>query len=137
MTEEIKRRETDQVPNTKIKPETVNETYTGLILDCKGLDVQPAMSPAIFDSDGGEVYVGALPIDPDYVINEGIVSYVTNMAEAKKNERAGGNPLVIKAKKVSGLFKADLSIANNDAKKLVGAEEKGKFLKDFKVIMII
>ncbi len=137
MTEEIKRRETDSVPNTKIKPETTNETYTALILDCKGLGVQPAMSPAIFDSDGGEVYVGALPIDPDYVINEGIVSYATGVSEAKKNERAGDNPLVIKAKKVSGLFKADMTITNDDAKKLIGAENKGQFLKDFKVIMVI
>lgn len=135
--EEIKRRQNDNVPDTKLKPDYVADTYTSLILDCKGLGVIPAMSPAIFDADDGEVYVGNLPIDPDYVINEGIVSYATTMAEAKKLDRTGSNPLVLKATNVKGQFKADVYVSNSDAKKLIGAEEKGKFLKEFKVIMVI
>lgn len=135
--QEIEKRKTDDIPSTKIAPVTVNENYSSVIIDCKGLGIQPAMSPAIFDSDNGEIYFGDLPMDADFVINEGIVSYTTSIVEAKKNERSGSNPLVIKAKKVHGNFKADVIISNDDAKKLIGANEKSKFLNDAKVIFLI
>jgi hypothetical protein len=137
MPDELKRRQNDKVPDTKLRPDPVLDTYTSLILDCKGLGVVPAMSPAIFDADDGEVYVGSLPIDPDYVINEGIVSYATTMAEAKKLDRAGNKPLELKATNVKGLFKADVYVSNSDAKKLIGAEQRGKFLQEFRVILVI
>jgi hypothetical protein len=135
--EEIKRRQNDNVPDTKLKPENVSENYTSLILDCKGLGVLPAMSPAIFDADDGEVYVGKIPIDPDFVINEGIVSYATTITEAKKLDRAGNNPLMLKATNVKGNFKSDVYVSNRDARTIIGAEDRSKFLKDFRVIMVI
>ncbi|MBC7475715.1 MAG: LPP20 family lipoprotein [Candidatus Sericytochromatia bacterium] len=134
---EIKEEAKIPVVPSKVEPATVSENYTSLILDCKELDVLPAMSPAIFDADGGELYVSNLPIDPDYVINQGIVSYARSISQAEKNERAGSNPLIIKAQGVKGLFKSDMTISNTDAKKLLGAEEKNSFLKNFKVIMIL
>lgn len=127
----------DNTPPTKITAPEAQVSYTSVIIDCKGLGVQPAMSPSLLDSDGGEIYYGNLPVDPDFVINEGIVSYATSMSEAKKNVRAGANPLILKGLKVEGLFKADVTVSNDDAKKLIGANEKSDFLKSSKVIMVI
>lgn len=137
MPEETKKIKEDDEPDTKLKPVTVSESYTSLIVDCKGLGVQPAMSPSIKDSDGGEVYVGNIPIDPDHVINEGIVLYTSTIPEARKIDRTGENPLIIKGKKVIGNFKADVVISNDDAKKVLGADGKTNFLKEFKVIFLI
>lgn len=127
----------DNTPDTKLTPAPVSEAYTSVIVDCKGLGVQPAMSPSLIDENGGEIYYGNLPVDPDFVINEGIVSYASSMTDAKKNARAGNNPLVIKGTKVLGIFKSDVTVSNNDAKKLLGANDKSDFLKSSKVIMII
>lgn len=137
MPEEVKKIKKDDEPDTKLEAAPIAEEYTSVIVDCKGLGVQPAMSPSIKDFDGGEVYIGDLPIDPDQVINEGIVAYAYNMGEAKKVERAGSKPLIIKASKVIGGFKADVVISNSEAKKLLGADAKSSFLKDFKVIFAI
>lgn len=127
----------DTTPDTKLPPAYVSETFTSVIVDCKGLGVLPAMSPSLIDEDGGEVYYGNLPVDPDFVINEGIVSYAGSMSEAKNNSRAGKNPLVIKAVKVLGNFKSDVVLKNDDAKKLLGADKNGEFLKFSKVIMVL
>lgn len=137
MPEEIKKISTDTIPNTKIEAEEVKEDYTGIIIDCKGLGAKPAMSPALFDSNGGQLYVGDLKIDPDYVINEGIVSYAESVTDAKKIDRAGANPLIIKAIKASGNFKSDIILKNEDAKKLLGANKATNVLEKFKVIMVL
>lgn len=134
---EVKEDQKTPVIPSKVEPAPVSESYTGLILDCRELNVEPAMSPAIFDSDGGEVYVSNIPIDPDYVINQGIAIYTHSLSQAEKSERAGQNPLIIKALGVKGLFKSDMTISNSDAKKLLGADEKDNFLKNFKVIMVL
>lgn len=127
--------QTDNIPATTLEPINVTESYTSVIIDCKGLGVQPAMSPTIIDENGGEIYYGDLPVDPEFVINEGIVSYASSITNAKKNDRVGGNPLIIKGKKVLGLFKSDVVISNDDAKKLIGANNKSSFLNISKVIM--
>jgi len=124
--------------SSKLKPaENVSEDLTGVIIDCRGLKLEPAMSPAIFDQDGGQVYIGNLKIDPDYVINEGIVAYEYSLTEAKKNKRAGSNPLVIKAVKSEGKFKSDIVISNQDAQLLLGIEIKTKILSETKVIFLL
>lgn len=137
MPEEIKKIKNDTIPDTKIEPKEVAEEYTGVIIDCKGVDVEPAMSPALYDSDGSQVYVGNLPIDPDYVINDGIVAYSKSMDEAKKNSRVGKNPLVLKAVKSFGNFKSDIVLKNEDVKTLLGADKNKSFLKEFKVVMVL
>lgn len=137
MPEEIKKIKNDTIPDTKIEPKEVAEEYTGVIIDCKGVDVEPAMSPALYDSEGSQVYVGNLPIDPDYVINDGIVAYSKSMDEAKKNSRVGKNPLVLKAVKSFGNFKSDIVLKNEDVKTLLGADKNKSFLKEFKVVMVL
>ncbi|MBC7473025.1 MAG: hypothetical protein H7263_01945 [Candidatus Sericytochromatia bacterium] len=127
----------DNITPTKLEPTNVSQNYTSVIVDCRGLNVQPAMSPSILDAEGGEVYYGNLPVDPDFVINQGIVSYAASISEAKKNARAGNNPLIVKGTKVQGLFKSDVSISDSDAKKLIGANNTAQFLKSSKVIMLI
>lgn len=127
----------DNIPDTKLAPANISEKYSSVIIDCKGLGVLPAMSPSVVDENGGEVYYGNLPVDPDFVINEGIVSYASSMSEAKNNSRAGNNPLIIKGVKVLGNFKSDVTINNNDSRKLLGANEETNFLKSSKVIMVI
>jgi hypothetical protein len=127
----------DNTPDTKLAPANIEENYTSVIIDCKGLGVLPAMSPSLIDENGGEVYYGNLPVDPDFVINEGIVSYANSISDAKNNSRAGSNPLIIKGIKVIGNFKSDVTLNNNDAKKLLGANENSNFLKSSKVIMVI
>lgn len=137
MPEELKKIKNDTIPDTKVEPKEIAEEYTGVIIDCKGIGSEPAMSPAIYDSEGAQVYIGNLEIDPDFVVNEGIVAYTNSIPEAKKNVRAGKNPLVLKAVKSFGNFKSDIVLKNEDVKTLLGADKNKSFLKEFKVVMVL
>ncbi|PIQ29243.1 hypothetical protein COW36_17345 [bacterium (Candidatus Blackallbacteria) CG17_big_fil_post_rev_8_21_14_2_50_48_46] len=124
------------VPDT-VKPDPNPGDYTGLIIDCRGLGLKPAMSPALLNQSGGEIYVGHLPIDPDFVINRGIVAYSTSLNEARRHERAGNSPLIVKAVAASGNFKADAVLPEKETQQVLGLEAKAKVLSLAHVIFVL
>ena len=63
-------------------PPPTDAKYTGLIVDCRGLNVSSCMSPKVFAEDGGEVY-GTMHVSPEYVIETGIVGYPRSMEDAR------------------------------------------------------
>lgn len=67
--------------------------YTGLIVDCRGLDLKPVMSPVIKNESGQPIY-GYKNLDYDKVVSNGMVGYTRDINRAS---RAGSNPLVVKA----------------------------------------
>ncbi len=67
--------------------------YTGLIIDCKGLGLNPVMSPVVKNVKGIKLY-GHENLNYDLVVRDGMASYATGMNEAS---RAGSKPLVLKA----------------------------------------
>lgn len=112
--------------------------FSGLIVDCRGLGLQSAMSPAIKADNGEELYVSQLPIDVDFVINEGVVGYASNLEEAKRQTaRIGNNPLVVKANKAGGNFKADAVVPGGAAKQILDADKTGGFLSKSRVIFVM
>ena len=68
--------------------------YTGLIVDCRGLGLQPVMSPVIKNASGEKIY-GHKNLNPDFIVANGMASYTRDIANGTK--RAGSNPLVVKA----------------------------------------
>ena len=67
--------------------------YTGLIVDCRGLDLSPVMSPVIKNADGAPIY-GYKNLDYDKVVANGMAGYTRDIRNAV---RAGSNPLVVQA----------------------------------------
>lgn len=118
--------------------QTMSGSYSGVIIDCRGLGVEPAMSPQIKDSSGKEIYIGDRPIDPDLVVNIGIVGYAKSMDAAKSNARIGLSPLILKASNAGGrLHKTDAIISPQDAQKLMQADAQAGFLGQSKVIFVV
>ena len=124
-------------PTSELKPEKIETLWTSVIVDCRGLNVKPAMSPAILAQSGGEVYIGNLKIDPDFVIEEGIVSYSRSLMDARVNKRAGRKPLIIKAVSGSGTFRTDVIIEDKDGEILLGLQKQFKLLEKAKVIFVL
>lgn len=121
-------------------PETsqpVSGSYTGVIIDARGLGVAPAMSPQIKDNEGREIYIGDRPIDPDLVVNIGIVAYANSLDQARGNARIGNNPLVLKAVKAGGRHKTDAVVSAAHGQQILQADSKTGFLQGSKVIFVI
>ncbi|MEN6358129.1 MAG: hypothetical protein ABFD83_13720 [Armatimonadota bacterium] len=117
------------------KPSEPGRPYTSLIIDASGMTLKRCMSPKIRQSDGTEVW-GTVKFDMDFLEDHGIVVYVKSMEDAKKNDRCGSNPMIVKALRVDGKADSDPIIADEDAKLLLEENSRGKFLDKFDVIFL-
>jgi len=109
---------------------------TGLVLNGAGLGVVPAMAPKIFDEDGNEVY-GSKIVDREWAVQQGMVGYSKDLAEARTNKRVAPNAMVVNAIKAVGSNKSDLVISNADAAALKKAVADQSFLTQCKVVFVV
>jgi hypothetical protein len=109
------------------------ENYTSLIIDVRGLNLQPSMAPLLLN-DKNEVVYGRVDIDADYVIENGIVRYINDPKDLNKLKDIGDKPLKIKAISIKDNFNP--VIKYSDSRIVIAADKKSNILKDFKVIFI-
>ncbi len=110
--------------------------YTGMIIDARGIQARPAMSPGIFDQDGAEVY-SLSNVDIEYATKDGVSGYARDLTAAQTHQRVGANPITVKALGVSGPGKSEIIISNADAQKVRSTAESASFLKQCKVMMVL
>lgn len=111
--------------------------FTGLIIDCTGLKIKPALSPRVLDESGKEVY-GSAYVSREWAIKNGIVGYSKAVQDAAKLvDRIGKTPGQIKAIKASGDNSTDIVISNADADDVRNAAANLKFLSECRVIFVI
>lgn len=120
----------------KVKGITIDQVYTGLVIDAKGLGVTPAMAPKIITDDGMEIY-GYASVNRDYAIKQGIVGYAKDIDSAKNLERVADNPLIVKAVKVTGPNKTDIVVTLDDGYRIHKAKQKLGFLQQCRVIIVV
>ncbi len=109
---------------------------TGLIIDAKDLSFNPTASPKVLDEDGREVF-GSAYVDKQWVEKQGIVGYAQSLEDAKDNPRVAGNPVVVKALKVTGPNNKDLILSAEDARKIRDLAKNLNFLDHAKVMIIV
>ena len=105
--------------------------YTGLIVDCRGLGLQPVMSAVIKNTNGTKIY-GHKNLDIDRIIREGLADYIS---DEESVGRAGENPLVVRAVAVED-FNSNPVLAIPDSNRVLIENYASKFLKDMKVVFL-
>lgn len=111
-------------------------TYTGLVIDARGLGVRPAMAPKVLDESGQEVY-GSAFVSREYAVQQGMTGYAKEVSGAKSNQRVTDNPVVVKALRTDGPGKCNLVISNMDASMLRGAADTQSFLEKCRVMIVV
>ena len=110
--------------------------FTGMVVDARGIQARPAMSPRVFDEDGKEVY-GSANVDREYAVQQRMSGYTRDLTVAQSNQRVTANPVTIKALKTSGPGKSDLMISNADAQQVRASAENASFMKQCKVMIVL
>ena len=118
------------------KPAPSDEVFTGLVIDGRGLQARPAMSPKVFDENGAEVY-GTLIVKKDYAIQQGICGYARDLTAAQSNARVTNMPLTVKAIRVQGAGMSEFVISNEDAKNIRSAKDNLSFLQKCRVMVVL
>lgn len=117
-------------------PTSPSGVYTGLVVDARGLNTKPAMSPKILDENGEEVY-GSAYVSREYAVQQGMSGYSKDIDKAVSDSRVTANPLIVKGLRAEGAGKSDIVISNANATKLRSASENLTFLKKCRVIIVV
>jgi hypothetical protein len=113
-----------------------DEVYTGLVIDGRGLQARPAMSPKIFDENGSEVY-GTLIVNKNYAMQQGICGYARDLTAAQSNTRVTNSPLTVKAVRAQGAGMSEFVISNEDADLIRSAKQNLAFLQKCRVMVVL
>ena len=119
-----------------ITSSSVKSTYTGLIIDARGLDLKPAMAPRILvEGEFLELYGSGFSEqkpDPTY----GFAGYAGTICKASAmKERIGENPLIVKA--TLALNVTDVVISREDAIEIASALKTYDFFKERRVVIVV
>ncbi len=128
--------ETPSVTKFEGKKAKKEQVFSGLIIDCRGLKIKPALSPKVLDEDGKEIY-GSAYVSKEWAVKYGIVGYSKSVESAAKLDRVGDKPGKVKAVKVSGANNTDIVLSKDDAADIRSAAKNLKFLSQCRVILII
>lgn len=132
---EVPKVETVQpIGEDKVSTAKVDGKYTGLVVDCRELNLQPVMSPTIQNENEETIY-GDKNLDYDKIIEIGMAAYVTEVDEIV-TERAGENPLVVKATSLKK-FNSSPVLSVADSNKILIENKASKFLENLKVVFIM
>lgn len=105
--------------------------YTGLIVDCRGLGLQPVMSPVIENVNGTKIY-GHKNLNIDKVIALGMADYAV---DDEGLARAGEKPIIVKAVAVKN-FNSNPVLNIPDSNRVLIENHATKFLSDLKVVFL-
>lgn len=125
------------LPPAEVRAPRSDTRITGVIIDTRGMSIDRSMCPKIRREDGSEVW-GTVSVDPDYVIEHGIVVYANTLNQAQNDARAGGNPLILRAVgRARERFATDAVISDDDADRLTELNDKYHFLDKFRVVFLV
>lgn len=107
------------------------ERYTGLVVDCRGLGLEKAMSPVVRSEDGYAVY-GARNLNYRLVTSLGAADYSRDVGDSR---RAGSNPLVVRAVALTH-NRAYPVVSTVDASHIEAADSRSGFLRTMNVVFV-
>jgi hypothetical protein len=133
--------QTESQDNQVNEPESqyggsIDQVYSGLIIDAKGIGLTPALSPKVYSESGKEVY-GSINVGRDFSLKYGISGYAKELEKAKSNNRIKGNVLLLKAKGLYNGNDSDLAISNDDANLLSQLDKSQAFLREARVMILL
>ena len=103
---------------------------TGLVVDARGLEVTPVLSPRLLAEDGKAVY-SADCLSETARKSQGVASYFNDFDDAQKSALVGDKPLVVKASRVNG---SDIVLSSDDLKKV--AQANNAYLAEGRVAIV-
>ena len=116
------------------EPAVVNQNYTGLIIDCRGMNINCVMSPVIKNENNTPIY-GHQNLDIDKVIANGMASYASDANDQTARQRAGAKPLIVKVVRLAD-NSANPVVSVADADKILAANAHDRFLDNCAVVFL-
>lgn len=127
------RREADSPPPRPIAVGGADK-YTGMVVVASGLPFTPLLSPRIIAEDGTLVYSADF-LSGAILGRFAPVAYYDGLDEAKRAERFGRNPLVVRAIRLEG--RDTLVVSSNEVRDLLEGKWRANFLEEARVGIVL
>ena len=126
----------------------ISGTYTGVVIDCSGLELNPVLTPSIQKTNNESIY-SYNNLDSDQVIAKGMIGYKSKeeikssgnylllaaTSSEESTDRVGNNPLVVKAVALNNDGSCPV-ISNDDANKILSENQVSHFLDKGAVVFM-
>lgn len=122
------------ISQDKIKM-TEKNFYTGLIVDARGIGIEPVLNPVIVSEQGHDIYSSKF-ISREFAVQKGVCKYLCSMDQAVKDKRIGNHPLVFKGLRKEEKSTTVIVISMPDYRLLEKTTERHIFLKECRVIIV-
>ena len=113
--------------------------YTGLLVDVRGLGLQPSIAPRVISTEGHVIH-GAATVARSLATDYGVAGYDDDIDRAYTSERLGGeeaNPFVVRATGTAGRYSGDAVLDDFDVAQVLQADEVGDFLRQGRVTFLL
>jgi hypothetical protein len=97
--------------------EVPSGVYTGIVIDARGLALQPALFPRILDEDGQVLYAPE-SVQAEVAMQQGYVTYISVMDSPLVQARVGTNPLLLRAHRAVGPARVNVMMSRADGSQL-------------------
>ncbi len=121
---------------SKIKSNAGSNSYTGLLVDARNVEVIPALVPKLLDENLTEVF-GPAFVSREFAVQRGMAAYYDEIETARADPRVEYQPLVVKALRTDWPHRCNIIISNGDASKLKSASDHLQFLKQSQVVIVL
>jgi hypothetical protein len=109
--------------------------HTGIIIDARGLAVQQALFPHIFDEEGRTIYAPA-SVRAELAQQRGYIVYAPALDSPQIAPRIGNNPLVLRARRVADRNRVDMILQQADVLQLQRSPALQSLLSQCRVVII-
>lgn len=111
-------------------------SYSGIVVDARGLDLTPVLLPVIYDGKGVGIY-GPFKVSRDAVLKNGLVSYVLDSSLGNFRQRIGNSPFIVKPVSTQGTVAGNLILSLDDSAKLRAALKRKSILDNCAVVVVM
>jgi hypothetical protein len=121
------------IPDGEPRSEAV---HTGVVIDARGLAIQPALFPRIVDESGQSLYAPEV-VDVEAAVQQGYVAYAKAFDQAPAQARIGEHPLVLRALRVAGDTRVDLVLGNAEATRIRDYAATRRLVRQCRVLIVM
>ena len=126
-------------PDASVRPDSdasSEAVHTGIVIDARGLALQPAMLPNLVDERGQPLYTPA-SVGQEAAVQQGYVAYARAFDQAPAQGRIGARPLVLRALRVVDEARVDLVLSQADAARLRDYGATRRLLQQCRVLIVM
>jgi len=110
--------------------------HTGVVIDARGLAIQPALFPKIVDERGQTLYTPE-SVDREAAVQQGYVAYAKVFDQAPAQARVGEHPLVLRALRVAGETRVDLVLGDAEATRIRDYAATRRLVRQCRVLIVM